>query len=223
MLGKIFRVSIAAAGLMAATSIYVAPAEAAFCAYSGGTSTVANTGDVEHSTDCYGPEAGNDSPKPATLNATGAFGGGWEFLAKKEWPNDGTGFDFNILEGDPKWGLTINPTEPNNSSGTWAVNGGELSGMEFVLLFKTGRVSVPDGCDNDCELDGNGWVAYLFDGTAFAGDYDLSWITSGNTKLSHVSLYGRGGGSEAPEPAALGILGLGLVGLGIARRRRQKK
>lgn len=55
-------------------------------------------------------------------------------------------------------------------------------------------------------------------GTCYGGDF-LNAIPSGQM-ISHVNLWVRGGGQQVPEPGTLALLGLGLFGLGAARRRR---
>ena len=39
--------------------------------------------------------------------------------------------------------------------------------------------------------------------------------------ISHVGIYGGGDGTyELPEPGTLGLLGLGLFGMGVMRRKK---
>lgn len=68
---------------------------------------------------------------------------------------------------------------------------------------------------------------------AGASDYNLDclkkavavtsgdWSTAGGQNLSHLSWYDTGGGVVViPEPGALFLMGAGLLGLGVSRRRK---
>ena len=72
---------------------------------------------------------------------------------------------------------------------------------------------------------GNYWGTWYFSSVDTDGG---TWSTSGWAigqpagGLSHLSIYSNGT-TPVPEPATLGLLGMGLLGLGAAARRKQKK
>jgi hypothetical protein len=104
---------------------------------------------------------------------------------------------------------TFSPTiDPTAATIEWL--GGAFVGPTAYLLVKDGAAQP-------------GW--YLFNLTALGWDgkatLNLSGFWAGvSGSISHVSLYGSRG-TEVPEPATLALLGMGLVGFGLARRRRK--
>jgi hypothetical protein len=90
-----------------------------------------------------------------------------------------------------------------------------LEGFSLVSLFNAETVtgSIEDIVSFRVGF-GKEWFTILNDGVL-----DEAWsFVGGNVILSGEP---QGGGSEVPEPATLAIIGLGLAGLGLARRRRK--
>ena len=166
------------------------------------------SGKVSTATACtiLGPLDGaqNDNPLPGFVNGESFFGiSDWLFDGK--WNNTDLGFVdtsglFDFTGGGP--------------SGAFSYVGGTgISDIMFV--FKDGA--------------GTNLVGYML--TRADGTYDTPFTNppfplSGNSTMknvSHISVYYREGGTppfQIPEPGMLLLMGAGLMGLGLARRRK---
>lgn len=167
------------------------------------------SGKVSTATDCtiLGPLNGheNDKLNPTMLVNDEAFFGISDWLFDGKWNSVGQGFVdssglFDFTGGGP--------------SGSFSYVGG-ASIADIMFIFKDGA--------------GTNLVGYLV--TQAGGDYatpftNLPFPLTGNATVkdtSHISVYYREGGSppfSVPEPGMLLLMGAGLMGLGLARRRK---
>jgi hypothetical protein len=170
-----------------------------------------------NSSDCFGVVSGNESL--ADVNALN-----WDVNPD---PSD----DWVLLDKtDTVGGLTIQglnfvlTSDTTKPDGNWLLtvtdtNAGALQNlpamMDLVFALKAS----------------DSYAAYLFDNFSVdgndAGTYHIAFNNNGGrvAGFGHMSLYGRftGGGRrdrELPEPGVLFLMGAGLLGLGLARRRK---
>lgn len=167
-----------------------ATASAALISCVGATHTVT----VDGASACAGPIAGNIPPydinDPADSPDMGLGFSDWTSIEKD-----------NIGEGGEDNGL-LQIMIDTASSGQWKYTGTEGYG-QLLLVVKFGTQ----------------FATFLVDG-AIDTWYDWSIEPPQAGGLSHMELFGRGSPTQVPEPATLALLGMGLLGFGVSRKRR---
>lgn len=161
-------------------------------------------GKVTPNMGCETGSANNDSE--AQVNADLMFGYDDWLFAQKDDDLDGTD-ETNIDIGFALVG--------NLLSGEWSID-------DIWGLYDSVMIVVKGGAGN---ISPDVYVGYLIEFGETMGSYDTPFVSGAGpdqnpADISHISVYVRGDGQSVPEPGTLALLGLGLVGLGIARRRK---
>lgn len=150
---------------------------------------------------CLGAGVGNISGNPATddwLLSAGTIAG-YTLSSKDDGSNP-----FNIM-------TTQTMSTKSGSSGTWSID------PSFWLTNAAGAIGFKFGTGNNPDE----WFVFELIQGVSAGTWEFINVFRRGGGLSHTNLYSIPS-QDVPEPAALGLLGLGLLGLAISRSRRKR-
>jgi hypothetical protein len=119
---------------------------------------------------------------------------------------------YSLLAGS-LGGFTTTTANATQSTGTFSIDPSYWATHSNLFIgFKFGTGNTPDE-----------WFVYQLVNGVSSGDWTFFSVLingQGAGGLSHLALYSDG--STVPEPATLGLAGLALLGLAMARRRKSQ-
>jgi len=135
---------------------------------------------------------------------------------------------YGLVEGNIETSGTFNYGDQLNGWSSFAGGGWSVLGD---VTFDTSTHTWTSGTSGFSELiivlkQATLWGAWYFNPADSSGTWSTSWIfKNGNTGpgggLSHGFALVRGTTTTVPEPGTLALLGIGMLGVMVARRRKQ--
>ena len=165
------------------------------------------TGNAGGATECFGAFDGNDANAYDGYETGGIV---YTEYAKQDMPSSlsGASIGLEVLVDD----TAVCQDDDVCNVGTWSFD--DFGAESFLIILKAS--SSP------------GFAVWLFSG-ADAASTSGTWFVAWKNSLSHFAVYTcdrnlnqdcGGGMTSVPEPGTLALLGLGLIGMGAARRRK---
>lgn len=144
--------------------------------------------------------SGNPNGNGSTINAH--YGGDWTNVGSETASgNFGSWFDVTLTSGS--WG-------GGDASGGWTIS------SDFWATYDDAVISMHVG-NGGGEPDHWAWL--ITDGDT-SGSWAYDFQSGGGGGLSNLHLWGRGEGASVPEPAPIALMGLGLIGLVLSRKKQ---
>lgn len=167
------------------------------------------TANGEFANACAGSNTNIANPSDATSFVNGSWGGTPE-----------SDFTFVDKTGDSSAvaGFVLTVNESTNSSGDYL--------FEYKLDVPQNYVGTVVDWVLGIKQSNNSYITYRFDNVTLGinGEFDSFWYNPNEKQVndfSHAAGFIRVVSTEVPEPGTLALLGLGLTGLVIARRRQK--
>lgn len=192
---KALKTGVAAAVLLVGSAAY-----AAVCSDTSDDGSPTRTWTLNAASGCA---MGEDNPQAADILA--------------EWPSTPWTNEGDITgDGDSSAFLDVDLTTGDfggkNTAGTWTLS------AAFWLTYGEAVISMHVGNGNEDGLADHASFLLLPGDTSGTWSYVQDPEAGSGGGLSNFHIWGRG--TPAPEPGSLALLGLGLAGLALARRRK---
>jgi hypothetical protein len=121
--------------------------------------------------------------------------------------------------GHSDWTLNGGNLQVGNggATGTWTISNDNFADFDYMIVFK-------DGADTNL-------IGFLFNELFSSGVWSTPFIEppfdfnggSASHNVSHYTIVQRPNPTRVPEPGIVSLLGIGLAGFAVARRRSLKK